>query len=84
MENISHVLLCVMFNVSAGGQEVVVRGCVYDRETACVPQTVHTSVRDVFCDTCDYDGCNSAHSVTPATLTALLSATLWAMAAKFL
>jgi hypothetical protein len=73
-----------MFNVSVNDQELVIRGCVFDKESACMPSAVHTSLKDVFCETCNQDGCNSAHSFTPATLTALLSATLWAMAAKFL
>jgi hypothetical protein len=73
-----------MFNVSENGQVVVTRACVYDKDTACIPLAGRTSPKDVFCETCNQDGCNSAHSVTPATLTALLSATLWATAAKFL
>jgi hypothetical protein len=73
-----------MFDVSVNEQELVVRSCVYDKDMACIPSAVHTSLKDLFCETCNEDGCNSAHSVTPATLTALLSATLWAMAAKFL
>jgi hypothetical protein len=66
------------------GRELVIRGCAFDKDMACVPTAVHSSVKDLFCETCNQDGCNSAHSVTPATLTVLLSATLWAMAAKFL
>lgn len=66
------------------GQELVIRSCVYDKEMACIPSSAHSSVKDVFCDTCNEDGCNTAHSVTPATLTALLPATMWAIAAKIL
>jgi len=73
-----------MSNVSVGDKEVVVRGCVYDKDTACIPMGVNTALKDVFCETCNQDGCNGSHSVTPATLTALLSATLWSMAAKVL
>jgi hypothetical protein len=74
----------LMFDVSGNDQEEVVRSCQFERDDACLPAGVHSSLKDVFCQTCTEDGCNSAHSFTSFTLTTVLSAALWAMAAKLL
>jgi hypothetical protein len=74
----------LMFDVSVNDQEVVTRSCEFDRDQACVPTVVHSALKDVFCQSCTEDGCNSAHSFTSFTFTALLSAAFWAMAAKLL
>nr|AGM32695.1 hypothetical protein [Coptotermes formosanus] len=67
------------------GQEQVIRSCEYKKETACIQSHAHTPVKVVSCETCSNDdGCNTAHIVTPTTLTALLPAVLWAVASKIL
>jgi hypothetical protein len=72
------------FHVSVNGQETIIRSCEYNHENACLPSSGHSSMKEVFCETCTVDGCNGAHRLTSATLTALLPSVLWMLAAKFL
>ncbi|KDR18171.1 uncharacterized protein LOC110831084 [Zootermopsis nevadensis] len=76
--------VCKKLKQLSNEQEVIERTCVWNKETACAPSSVHTSVKDVFCETCAEDGCNSAERFASATLMVLLPTFLWALAAKFL
>ncbi|XP_023708372.1 uncharacterized protein LOC111864958 [Cryptotermes secundus] len=76
--------VCKKSKQTANGHEMIIRSCEYNRENPCLPSSGHSSIREVFCETCTVDGCNSAHRLTSVTLTALLPSALWTLAAKFL